>query len=95
MLPPNELLITNAKFTQLFDYELIKDRINGSIREDFLKKVIPLNDYSFHVMPSWKLEYSDEMLIANANYTLNEPLLSQVINSNEDEDNYFVMSDKN
>uniref|UniRef100_A0A0R3RJ03 Solute carrier organic anion transporter family member n=1 Tax=Elaeophora elaphi TaxID=1147741 RepID=A0A0R3RJ03_9BILA len=78
LFPPDELLTSNVKFAQFFDYELIKDRINGSVREDFLKKVSLLNDYSFHVTP-WKSESGDEVLTDSANYTLNEPLLSKIV----------------
>ncbi|EFO13831.1 hypothetical protein LOAG_14696, partial [Loa loa] len=79
LFPSEELLMSNAKFTQLFDYELIKDRINESVRDDFLKKLLSLNDHSFHMIPSWELEYNNEMLTINDNYTLNEPLLSKIV----------------
>ncbi|VIO88077.1 Uncharacterized protein BM_BM4182 [Brugia malayi] len=81
LLPSDELLLPNAELAKLFDYELINDRIFGSVREDFLKKVISLNDHSFHVMPrnARNLQNSNEISIANDNYTLNEPLLSKII----------------
>ncbi|VBB32922.1 unnamed protein product [Acanthocheilonema viteae] len=79
LFPPDKLLISSAKLAQFFDYELIKDRINESVRKNFLKKIVPLNDHSFHVTPSWKMEHGDEVLVADANYTLNERLLSKIV----------------
>ncbi|VDM12464.1 unnamed protein product [Wuchereria bancrofti] len=45
----DELLLPNVELAKLFDYKLINDRINGSVR-DFLKKAILLNDHSFHII---------------------------------------------
>ncbi|VDO26933.1 unnamed protein product [Onchocerca flexuosa] len=83
LLPPDELFTPKAKFEQFFDYEPIKDRIDESVKDDFLKKIMLMNNYSLHdVMSSWNSGYSGrskEVAVVNDNYTLDEALLSKII----------------
>uniref|UniRef100_A0A915PTP2 Uncharacterized protein n=1 Tax=Setaria digitata TaxID=48799 RepID=A0A915PTP2_9BILA len=82
LLPSNELLTSNAKFSQFFDYKLIKDRVNETLREKFLKKISLMNDNSFDIMPSRGVDYSlgtNKTMNMADNYTLNERLLSEIV----------------
>ncbi|VDN04112.1 unnamed protein product [Thelazia callipaeda] len=81
LFPSEELLSPNVNFIQLLNYEPIKDRINGTLRENFLRK-LSSNYYSSNVLNTPLKKYSqhnDEVLSNCDNYTLNEQLLFKIV----------------